>query len=141
MAEDLVNTAQSVGGLPERACITQNLPIHGYDYNANWENPMHVYGADTDKILRLDAEGNTSLSTDLHITKNMIVWAAEEEMAMTLEDVLARRTRALFLNAEETLKIAPKVATILAKVLHKDKDWEKEQLDTFRTLAKNYQLS
>ena len=141
MAEDLVNTAQSVGGLPERACITQNLPIHGYDYNANWENPMHVYGADTDKILRLDAEGNTSLSTDLHITKNMIVWAAEEEMAMTLEDVLARRTRALFLNAEETLKIAPKVTTILAKVLHKDKDWEKEQLDTFRILAKNYQLS
>ena len=54
MSEDLINTAQSVGGLPERACITHSLPIHGYDYNSDWTNPLHVYGTDIDKITMIN---------------------------------------------------------------------------------------
>ena len=120
MAEDMINTAQSVGGLPERACITHNLAINGYDYNSDWSNPLHVYGADLEKLYQLEttAEKGKSLSKEIFITKAQIIWAVREEMAMTLEDVLARRTRSLFLNAKATVAIAPQVAEIMAKELN-----------------------
>ena len=141
MSEDLINTAQSVGGLPERACITQNLPIHGYDYNSDWSNPLHVYGTDIEKIQKLDEAGNDSLSDQLHLSKNQISWAVREEMAMTVEDVLARRSRALFLNAEATLALAPKVAQIIAEEAGHGQDWIDQQLKEFNALAQNYLLS
>lgn len=140
MSEDLINTAQSVGGLPERACITHSLPIHGYDYNSNWSNPLHVYGTDTEKILQLDEDGNESLSDQLHLSKNQIIWAVREEMAMSVEDVLARRSRALFLNAEATLALAPKVAEIIAEEAGHDQDWIDQQIKEFTALTQNYLL-
>ena len=141
MSEDLINTAQSVGGLPERACISHSLPIHGYDYNSDWSNPLHVYGTDIEKILKLDDAGNDSLSDQLHLTKNQISWAVREEMAMTVEDVLARRSRALFLNAEATLALAPKVAQIIAEEAGHDQEWIDQQLKEFNAIAQNYLLS
>lgn len=141
MSEDLINTAQSVGGLPERACISHSLPIHGYDYNSDWSNPLHVYGTDIEKILKLDDAGNDSLSDQLHLTKNQISWAVREEMAMTVEDVLARRSRALFLNAEATLALAPKVAQIIAEEAGQDQEWIDQQLKEFNAIAQNYLLS
>lgn len=141
MSEDLINIAQSVGGLPERACISHSLPIHGYDYNSDWSNPLHVYGTDIEKILKLDDAGNDSLSDQLHLTKNQISWAVREEMAMTVEDVLARRSRALFLNAEATLALAPKVAQIIAEEAGHDQEWIDQQLKEFNAIAQNYLLS
>ena len=141
MSEDLINTAQSVGGLPERACITHSLPIHGYDYNSDWSNPMHVYGTDIDKISALDEEGNTSLSEAVHLTKNQIIWAVREEMAMTVEDVLARRTRTLFLNAAEAKILATQVAQIMAEEMGEDQNWIENQIENFTTLTHNYQIS
>ena len=140
MSKDLINTAQSVGGLPERGCITHNLPIHGYDYNSDWNNPLHCYGTDVDKITALGERGNESLSDQLYITQNQIKWAVNEEMAMTLEDMLARRTRCLFLNAEETGRIAPHVVKIMAQEMDKDSYWINAQLDQFEQLITNYQL-
>ena len=140
MSKDLINTAQSVGGLPERGCITHNLPIHGYDYNSDWNNPLHCYGTDVDKITALGEHGNESLSDQLYITQNQIKWAVNEEMAMTLEDMLARRTRCLFLNAEETGRIAPHVVKIMAQEMDKDSSWINAQLDQFEQLITNYQL-
>ncbi len=61
-------------------------------------------------------------------------------MALTLEDVLARRTRCLFLNAYETEKIAPYVAEIMKKELNKDEKWVATQLEEFKLLLKKYQL-
>ena len=141
MSEDLINTAQSVGGLPERACITHSLPIHGYDYNSDWSNPMHVYGTDIDKISALDEEGNTSLSVAVHLTKNQIIWAVREEMAMTVEDVLARRTRTLFLNAAEAKNLAAQVAQIMAEEMGEDQNWIENQIENFTTLTHNYQIA
>lgn len=138
MAEDIINTAQSVGGLPERGCITHNLPVHGYDYNSDWTNPLHVYGVDIDKIIKLDPEGNTSLSKEVHLTKNQVIWAVREEMAMTVEDVLARRTRVLFLNASESLILAPTVAAIMGKEMGKDSSWITTQIENYTTLTQNY---
>ena len=110
MAEDTIDTAIPVGGLPERKCNTERMPIHGYDFNNDWDNPLHVYGSDIEKIIALNPNGNTSLATTFHITENQIQWAVEQEMAVTLEDVLARRVRGLFLDAKESLRIAPTVA-------------------------------
>ena len=141
MSEDLINTAQSVGGLPERACITHSLPIHGYDYNSDWSNPMHVYGTDIDKISALDEEGNTSLSEAVHLSKNQIIWAVREEMAMTVEDVLARRTRTLFLNAAEAKNLAVQVAQIMAEEMGEDQNWIESQIENFTTLTHNYQIA
>lgn len=141
MSEDLINTAQSVGGLPERACITHSLPIHGYDYNSDWSNPMHVYGTDIDKISALDEQGNTSLSEAVHLTKNQIIWAVREEMAMTVEDVLARRTRTLFLNAAEAKNLATQVAQIMAEEMGEDQKWIENQIENFTTLTHNYQIA
>lgn len=140
MSEDLINTAQSVGGLPERACITHSLPIHGYDYNSDWSNPLHVYGTDIDKITVIDDEGNNSLSEEVYLTKNQVLWAVREEMAMTIEDVLARRTRTLFLNAKESLRLAPIVAEIMAKEMKQSKAWIEEQINAFEILTKKYQI-
>ena len=141
MSEDLINTAQSVGGLPERACISHSLPIHGYDYNSDWSNPLHVYGTDIEKIHKLDDAGNESLSDQLYLSKNQISWAVREEMALTVEDVLARRSRALFLNAKATLTLAPKVAQIIADEAGHDQDWIDQQIKEFTALTQNYLLS
>ena len=138
MAEDTVNTARSVAGLQERECITHNLTIHGYDYSSNWENPIHFYGTDIEKIENLCSEGNSSISEKFFISKNQIIWSIRNEMAITLEDVMARRTRSLFLDARESLKIAPKVLEIMAKEMRKNIDWIKNESANFEKVAKNY---
>ena len=141
MSEDLINSALSVGGFPERACITQNLPIYGYDYNSDWEDPMHVYGSEIDKIKSIDESNfSKSISKEFFITKNMIIWSIRNEMSMKLEDILARRTRCLFLDVNETLKIAPKVSGIMAKEMNKNKEWIDKELKNFVKLASKYQI-
>jgi len=138
ISEDTINTAIAVGGLPERKCNTELLPIHGFDYASNWDDPMHVYGTDAEKIRELSDQGNVSLSEAFYISPNMIEWACHEEMALTVEDMLARRSRALFLNAQACLDIAPEVAKLMAKHLKKKSDWVKEQRQAFESVAKNY---
>jgi glycerol-3-phosphate dehydrogenase len=67
-----------------------------------------------------------------------VAWAVRKEWARTVEDVLARRTRALFLDARESVRIAPDVAKLMAKELGKKKKWQKEQIEQFNEIAKNY---
>ena len=141
IAEDTTNVACSVGGLPERQCNTQNLNISGYDPNTDWNDPLHVYGSDSQKVKAFGSEEkNSSLSEKVYITENQICWSIEKEMAITLEDVLARRTRCLFLDSAETEKIAPKVAEIMRSFLKEDDNWSARQLLQFNKIIKNYQL-
>ena len=141
IAEDTVNTRQAVGGLPERQCNTKTLPIFGYETHSDWNDPMHYYGTESKKIIAINAKkALVSLSEKFFITENQIIWAIQEEMAINLEDVLARRTRCLFLDAFETKKIAPKVASIIAKKLGHDNAWIKNELKQFNNLIKKYQL-
>ena len=140
IAEDTVNTVLMVSGLSERKCNTETLPIFGFDPTTNWNDPLHFYGTEAKKVEAMDLNGNKSLSSKLFITKNQICWAIKNEMAITLEDVLARRTRCLFLDAYETEKIAPKVAEIMAFELKKEKKWIIQELKNFNLILKNYQL-
>lgn len=140
IAEDTVNTVLMISGLSERKCNTETLPIFGFDPTTNWNDPLHFYGTEAKKVEAMDLNGNKSLSSKLFITKNQICWAIKNEMAITLEDVLARRTRCLFLDAYETEKIAPKVAEIMAFELKKEKKWVIQELKNFNLILKNYQL-
>ena len=103
---------------------------------------MHVYGADLDKLSQLvsEEEHSTSLSPEIPITKSQVLWAVREEMAMTLEDVLARRTRSLFLNAKASDDIAPEVAKIMADEMGKNAQWIADQLNQFKTVSQHYFL-
>ncbi len=141
MGEDTINTAAVVGGLKEKKCKTKKLLLYGHDDDAPTEDPLHVYGSEREKILSMGkSEDNDSLSEKFYISKNTILWGVQNEMAIHLEDVLARRVRCLFLDAEETLRIAPKVAGIMAIALEKDENWIAQELKQFKTLSKNYIL-
>ena len=140
IAEDTVNTVQTVGGLSEKKCKTEEIPIFGYDQNTNWQDPLHFYGTEAKKVEKLSKTGNHSLSKKLHITKNQILWALREEMAITLEDILARRTRCLFLDSSETEKIAEEVVMIMAYEMKKNNTWINQELKTFKSLVKNYKI-
>ncbi len=67
-----------------------------------------------------------------------VIWAAREEMARTVEDILARRTRALFLNARAAIRMAPRVAVLLARELGRDTGWQTAQVESFTRLAGGY---
>ncbi len=139
IAEDAINTSISIGGFNERKCITESLQIHGYMENPDWKDPLHVYGTDLNLIRDLKIKsGNKSLSNKLYISPNQIIWSLKNEMAIKLEDILARRTRCLFLDAKETIRIAPKVLEIMKTFLKKDNDWEKKEFSNFMKISKNY---
>jgi glycerol-3-phosphate dehydrogenase len=141
MAEACVDRAIQVGGLPRRPCITRELHLHGYDTTAT--GPLAIYGSDAADIRRL-MEAEPALATPLHAalpyTGAEVVWAARREMARTVDDVLARRTRTLFLNARAALAIAPRVAELLARELGRNEAWVGQQLQAFGELATHYTI-
>jgi glycerol-3-phosphate dehydrogenase len=143
MAEDIINRTAAVAGLPRRKCVTRKLHIHGYKKNVNRESFSYVYGSDYEKMLLLQHE-NAGWGEKLHprydYTGVEVVWAVREEMAFTVEDVLARRLRLLFLDARAAMETAPRVASLMAKELGEDAAWEQTQIDTFTELAKGYCL-
>ncbi|GEP96216.1 glycerol-3-phosphate dehydrogenase/oxidase [Chitinophaga cymbidii] len=138
MGEDVVDKLEQVKHWPHKTSVTRDLPIHGSAVKIDQEDPLYYYGADADAVKQL---GHEVLSESLGIIDAQPRWAVRTEMAHTVEDVLARRTRALFLDAEEAVRIAPKVAAIMAAELGKDKSWEEQQVRSFRELAQTYQLS
>jgi glycerol-3-phosphate dehydrogenase len=89
----------------------------------------------------MNGSANDWISESLKIHRMQVQWAVEHEMARTVEDVLSRRTRALLLNARESIRIAPEVARIMSQELHKDEQWIKEQVEEYTRLANNYILN
>ena len=107
----------------------------------DYSDPLYYYGSDAAAIRYLQHQGYSQLiHPELPYTAAEIIWAVGHEMAMTLEDVLARRTRALFLDAKATLEAAPYVAELMRKELNHDQQWKESQLSEFEKLAKNYLL-
>ena len=141
MAEDCVNQAAMLARLPERPCVTENLNLHGFHPHALGFGPLRVYGSDApaiQELMRAEPALAEPLDTALPYTGAEIVWAARHEMARTLEDALARRTRALFLNARASLRIAPRAAGLLARELNRDDAWQARQVENFTEVARNY---
>ncbi len=140
MAEDCVDHAITLGRLPDVPCATKNLHIHGYMENASTLGCLEVYGSDAEAIRALTADPvlETRLHPALPYTAAEAVWAVREEMARTVEDVLARRMRALFLNAKAAMVMAEPVANLLAAELGRDEHWAAAQVKIFSALAEQY---
>jgi glycerol-3-phosphate dehydrogenase len=144
MAEDCVNHAITLGSLKDIPCVTSNLHVHGYHKHSEELGALGVYGTDAVHIQEL-ALANPELAVKLHSNLPYIaaeiVWSARFEMSRTLDDALARRTRALLLDARAAVEIAPKVARLLASELGRDDCWVDEQIQSFTTLAGQYILA
>ena len=143
MAQDAVNNAVFVSKLKFVECNTQTLPIGVWDWPIDKTNHWHVYGNNAKQIKQLINE-NTSWSEKLHPSfphiKAEVIWFIRNEMAMTIEDVLARRTRILFLDAKAAIEAAPIVAELMTIEMKKNKDWKKDQINSFTVLANQYLL-
>jgi glycerol-3-phosphate dehydrogenase len=140
MAEDTLSKIMNMKMLPNKKCITENLKIHGYK-NEKIAGNLSFYGADEIKLAEL-ISANRSLAEPLNKETNIlagqVVWAVRNEMARTVEDVLARRTRLLFMDARLACKLAPKVAEIMMKELNYDEVWKLNQIKIFSELAMGY---
>jgi glycerol-3-phosphate dehydrogenase len=143
MAEDCVNHAITLGNLADKDCVTKNLKIHGYLEGVDDLDSFGVYGSDIGAIRAIAAKDAT-LAEVLHPALPYIgaevVWAVREEMARTLDDVLSRRLRALFLNAKAASEMAPAVARIMAGELGFGQDWIEAEVANFQSFAKKYQI-
>ncbi len=143
MAEDCVNQAAMLARLPDVDCVTKHLNVHGFHPQASKFGELGVYGSDALAIQQLileDSRNAEQLHAKLPYTAAEVVWAVREEMARTVDDVLARRTRALFLNARAARQMAPAVARIMARELGRDEAWQAAQLRAFETISAHYVL-
>jgi glycerol-3-phosphate dehydrogenase len=144
MAEDAVAQAELVGGFEMRPCRTETLRLHGWQTPKKEDGHSRVYGAEQEALRALvEAEPRygATLHARLPYREAEAVWAVRNEMARTVEDVLSRRTRALLLDARASLEIAPRVAAIMAEELKRSKDWETEQVASFRKVAGGYLIT
>jgi len=141
MAEDVIDHAEMVAGVENRRCETESLQIHGWTQAAIREKNLRPYGRDASglrALLREKTELRTLLHPALPFQQGEVVWHARKEMARTVEDVLARRTRALLLNARASIEAAPVVARLLAQELGRDEVWAKKQVTAYTALARGY---
>jgi glycerol-3-phosphate dehydrogenase len=143
MAEDVIDKAAELAALKPVECKTKTLRIHGYDDEVQHYDAMYYYGTDRLQIVQLmeaDAGLRALLHPALPYTKAEVVWAVRKEMAMRLEDVLARRTRALFLDAAAARAMAPAVAELMMQELGKDEAWKRAELAAFEQVAAGYEV-
>ena len=141
MAKDVIDKAIKIAGLAKKDCVTQHTKIHGWVNELDQGNPLHFYGADLVELKKLTTENETLsglLHSDYPYNQACVIFAVRNEMAMTIEDVLARRTRLLFLDARAAITAAPLVARLMAKEMYKDDAWIEDQVNKFNTLANTY---
>jgi glycerol-3-phosphate dehydrogenase len=143
MAEDLINKAIMIGGLKDKECVTRHMPLHGYVKNVDRKDHLYVFGADIPEIRSLissNPELDELLDSRLPYKKAEVIWSVREEMARTIEDVLSRRTRALLLDVEASLAMAPVVGKLMAQELGYDESWIEQQLEEYSQIAQGYLL-
>jgi glycerol-3-phosphate dehydrogenase len=143
MASETIDRAIREKLLEKRKCRTKTLSLDDF----NGELPklhFRIYGRFSNEIAKL-SEGKPELNQQVHsrlpYTVAEIIWICRNEMAVTVEDLLARRTRSLFLDSRSSVEAAPGIARILAAELGRDEKWEAEQVSSFQKLAENYILS
>jgi glycerol-3-phosphate dehydrogenase len=142
MAEDTLFKMIKRKMLPNKKCITANLKIHGYSAKIS-NGPLSFYGSDKiriDELMASDKSLAEPLNNETNIIAAQVIWAVRNEMARTVEDFLARRTRVLFTDAKLAIKLAPKVAELMMKELKRDELWKENQVQSFSQLANGYLL-
>lgn len=140
MAEETINKAIEEGVLPKRKCVTSSLKISSSE-NLDLTNRLHIYNegaVEIAGIIQDDPDSGVPMHKNLPYTRAEINWICRNEMPVTIEDVLARRTRSLFLDARASVEIAPVVADIMAKESGFLIEWKEQQIENFSKLAANY---
>jgi len=140
MAEETIDRAIKAGFLNKATCVTSYLKLIKRTENNNSER-LHIYGdhsIDIEKIISENPGLGLPIDQRLPYTKAEILWICRNEMPLMLEDILARRTRSLFLNARASAEIAPEVAGLMAIELGYDRQWEEEQVENYCQLVKSY---
>ena len=145
MGQDTIDRAAEAASLPKRPSRTLDLKLHGWmaESGGGESEWQRVYGSDLPALDALSSEGpagnpDALLHPRLPFRRREVVWAARHEMARTVEDVLARRTRALFLDARAAIEAAPAVANLLARELNRSETWKSKDLLSFIETAKGY---
>ena len=136
MAEDVLQKCFTTGLLPETpGGVTVHLPLvgtpaDGVKHRLSDAQGLHSYGSEASAVMGLPG-AETDLGGGLNVA--MVRFAARFEYACTVEDVLARRSRLLFLDARKAIALAPAVGEILREELGVD-----PHVDAFLALAQQY---
>jgi glycerol-3-phosphate dehydrogenase len=139
MAEETINKAISACFLETRKCTTSNHPLTAQPGSSSGR--LRIYGDSSFEIeamIHENPELGIPVNPELPYTKAEIIWICRNEVPLNIEDILARRTRALFLNAKASLAMAPEIAALMAKELSFDLKWQDEQVESYKHLVKNY---
>lgn len=140
MAEETIHKAIKAGFLEKRKCITADLKLTK-PIVRNSSDRLNIYGDrsyEIEMMIRENPELGMPLDVRLPYTKAELIWICRNEMPLNIEDLLARRTRALFLNARASSDIAVEAAGLMAKELGYDIRWQQKQVESYYQLVKNY---
>ncbi len=144
MAEDVIDHAIMVGQLSDTPCQTTNLKLHGYQEGRDdILDSLSVYGTDAFLIEKMVKDLNqptllNQVHEDLPYRWADMIWAAQSEMALQLDDILSRRTRCLLCNAKASIEIAPKVADLVAGYLGWDENQKQAEIVKYQQIAHGY---
>ena len=141
MAEDVLNQLIKKGLIEALSCQTKSLKLVGWQEQEGPINVQSIYGAESllvEQIANEQASYQELIHPHLPYRYAEVIYAIRYEWAVTLEDILSRRTRALLLDAQATIDCAPQVATLLAEELGKDEQWCQDQLKSFNHVAQGY---
>lgn len=143
MASDLINRVEKKENLPGTKSVSHKIKIKGYLENPDLQDPLCLYGSEVSVLRKISSEsGNSGMVSDiLNLSVAEIVYAVRHEMALKLEDVLARRTRALLLDANEAFRISRKVAQIMAREKAYNSEWVENEVKDFYNLSRNYVIT
>ncbi|WP_428225198.1 FAD-dependent oxidoreductase [Flavobacterium sp.] len=143
MAQHAIDVAIEHAGLNFVKCKTKRLPIHGCTPVVS-DGHLAVYGSDKvaiEQLMQRQPELSLKIHPDYPYTKAEVVWFIQNEMAQTLEDVLARRIRLLFLDAQAAIEAAEIVAELFVIEMKKSQFWKETQLTEFKKLALQYLIN
>lgn len=142
MSEETIDTAIQTSNLEHKKCVTKDLKIHS-STSDHPQNHLAIYGTDMPYIEEL-ASQNPEWQQKLHPAypniKAEVIWAIRNEMAYKVEDVLARRMRILFVDAQAAIEMCPAVAELMSQETNKGAEWVDEQIKTFNLIASQYLL-
>jgi glycerol-3-phosphate dehydrogenase len=140
MAQDTLNKAMRAGMLEKRPCRTRYLPVNGFT-RVNGHDHLQMYGSHAEEIRKMIAgypEWARTIHPGLPYIEAELRWICRHEMPRKLEDIMARRTRALFLDALASREMAAEVASIMAEELGFDDIWIKSEIEEYSSLVENY---
>jgi len=142
MGEDAVSHAIDHGPLPEVASRSSQIKIHGYTEEQSTEQNLSEWGSDGQRIRKFLQGNPPEYQEKLHPSfpypRGLITWCTRHEMARGIEDILARRTRCLFMDARATLECVEDVVELMAEERNYSREWKQNQIEEFTDLAQNY---